>query len=51
MSANLVGLIALAASNARTERELPAPPFVFGLTAFFLLCLLLAVTLMFNRDR
>jgi hypothetical protein len=32
-------------------RDLPLPPWAFGLTAFSLLCVLLLVTLSFGKDR
>ncbi len=35
---------------AESVRELPAPPYAFGLGAFAVFCLLLYITLRFDRD-
>jgi hypothetical protein len=41
----------LLAAEGGGHRELPAEPWVFGLTAFAVLCILLLVTLSFGKDR
>lgn len=42
---------ALLAAEKEAARELPVAPWVFGLTAFGLLFVLLLVTLAFGKDR
>jgi hypothetical protein len=41
----------LLASESETGRELPVEPWVFGLTAFGILLLLLLITMSFGKDR
>jgi hypothetical protein len=41
----------VSAAESEHARELPVAPWVFGLSAFALLCLLLLVTLSFGKDR
>jgi hypothetical protein len=41
----------LLAEGESTGRDLPLPPWAIGLTAFVVLCLLLAVTATFGKDR
>lgn len=42
---------ALVALEGEAGRELPVHPWVFGVAAFGLLCLLLLITLTFGKDR
>lgn len=44
-------VVRLAVEAESHGRELPLPPWAIGLSAFLLLCALLAVTLTFGKDR
>jgi hypothetical protein len=41
----------LLASESETGHDLPAEPWVFGLTAFGILLVLLLITMSFGKDR
>ncbi len=45
------GVRLLVAEGGNVPRHLPVAPWVIGLGGFTLLCLLLAVTLTFGKDR
>jgi len=49
MTAAVVHLFAVEGES--TGRDLPLPPWAIGLGAFLLLCVLLAVTATFGKDR
>jgi hypothetical protein len=49
MTAAVVRLLAVEGES--TGRDLPVPPWAIGLGVFLLLCMLLAVTATFGKDR
>ena len=46
-----VAVVHLLAAESSAGRDLPVAPWVIGVGAFALLCLLLVVTLTFGKDR
>jgi hypothetical protein len=47
----MTAAVRLLAAGESTGRDLPLPPWAIGLGAFLLLCLLLALTATFGKDR